>query len=106
MKQNDAIYGPYSEEARYEFEVDYERYLVPKVKTAFASAISDGKQKGIDWSRVQFVRVDVTERPTNAVMLGEFIVVFSFEKKEYMLRVQDAFYINGQWKVTQFLTLV
>jgi hypothetical protein len=105
MKQNDAIYGPYSEEARYEFEVDYERYLLPKVKTAFTSVISDGKKKGIDWSQIQFVKVDVREHPSQSVTLGEFTVVFSFDKKEYKLRVQNAFYVNGQWKVTQFLTL-
>jgi hypothetical protein len=105
MKQNDAIYGPYSEEARYEFEVDYERYLLPKVKSAFASVITQGKQKGIDWKRARFVKVEVVSRPSNAVTLGQISLVFAVDSEEYTLHIDNAFYLNGQWKVTQFLTL-
>jgi hypothetical protein len=105
MKQNDAIYGPYSEEARYEFEVDYERYLLPKVRSAFASVITQGKQKGIDWKRARFVKVEVVSRPSNAVTLGQISLVFAVDSEEYTLHIDNAFYLNGQWKVTQFLTL-
>lgn len=105
MKQNDRVYGPYSEEARYEFEVDYERYLLPKVKASFESVIADGKRKGIDWKRAQFVKVNVISQQSKAVTLGQVIVTFAVDNKEYTLHIDNAFYLNGQWKVTQFLTL-
>jgi hypothetical protein len=105
MKQNDKVYGPYSEEARYEFEVDYQRYLLPKVKSAFESIVAEGKQKGIDWKRAKFVKADVVSRPSNAVIIGQVSVVFAADSKEYILRIDNALYLNGQWKVTQFLTL-
>jgi hypothetical protein len=104
MKQNDKVYGPYSEEARYEFEVDYERYLLPKVKSAFQSLVTEGKQKGIDWKRAKFVRADVVSRPSGSVVIGQVSVVFTVDSKEYTLRIDNALYLNGEWKVTQFLT--
>lgn len=105
MKQNDRIYGPYSEEARAEFEVDYERYLLPKVKSTFAAIIAEGKRKGIDWKRAQLVKADVVTRASSAVTLGDFLIVFTVDKKEYTLRIDNAFFLNGEWKVTQYLTL-
>ena len=105
MKQNDKVYGPYSEEARYEFEVDYERYLLPKVKSAFESVIAEGKQKGIDWKRAKFVKADVVSHPSGAVTIGQVSVVFTVDSKEYILRIDNALYLNSEWKVTQFLTL-
>jgi hypothetical protein len=104
MKQNDKVYGPYSEEARYEFEVDYERYLLPKVKSAFESLVAEGKQKGIDWKRAEFVKADVVSHPSGAVTIGQVSVVFTVDSKEYILRIDNALYLNGEWKVTQFLT--
>jgi hypothetical protein len=104
MKQNDKVYGPYSEEARYEFEVDYERYLLPKVKSAFQSFVAEGKQKGIDWKRAKFVKADVVSHPSGAVTIGQVSVVFTVDSKDYTLRVDNALYVNGEWKVNQFLT--
>jgi hypothetical protein len=105
MKQNDQVYGPYSEGARDEFEEDYEDHLRPKVKAAFESAIAEGKRKGIDWKRAQFVRVEVASRTSNAVTIGRISLMFSVDTEEYLLHIDNAFNINGEWKVTQFLTL-
>jgi hypothetical protein len=104
MNQNDKVYGPYSEEARYEFEVDYERYLLPKVKSAFESLVAEGKQKGIDWKRAKFVKADVVSHASGAVTIGQLSVVFTVDSKEYVLQINNALYLNGEWKVTQFLT--
>jgi hypothetical protein len=104
MKQNNKVYGPFSEEARYEFEVDYERYLLPKVKSAFESVVAEGRQKGIDWKRAKFVKADVVSRPSGAVTIGQVSVVFTVDSTEYILRIDNALYLNGEWKVTQFLT--
>src|SRR5688572_3163222 len=43
MSENEALYGPFAKEARDEFAIDYERYLIPKVKESFSAILKAGR---------------------------------------------------------------
>ena len=106
MKANEGIYGPYSAEARAEFEIDYERYLLPKVKASFEGLMAEGKKRGIDWSKTKFVSISIDQLSSHQLITGKVTIVFTDDSKEYKLIIDKAFNIDGQWKVTQYLSLV
>jgi hypothetical protein len=107
MTENEAFYGMFAKEARDEFALDYERYLIPKAKESFHALIKEGRNKGIDWSKVRFVRVAVVEEEdADTFTSAPFTVVVSAEGKEYKIRIEKALFINGSWRVSQFIKLV
>jgi hypothetical protein len=106
MSENEALYGLFAKEARDEFAIDYERYLMPKVKESFDSLIKEGRNKGIDWSKARYVSVAVEEDVTNVLTSVPFTIVVSAEGKEYKIRIEKALFINGSWRVSQFIKLV
>ena len=105
MSENEMLYGLFAKEARDEFAIDYERYLMPKVKESFNALIKEGRNKGIDWSKVRYVSVAVEEEVTNVLTSVPFTIVVSAEGKEYKIRIEKALFINGSWRVSQFIRL-
>jgi hypothetical protein len=107
MIENEDFYGMFAKEARDEFAIDYERNLIPKVKESFNALIREGRNKGIDWSKVRFVSVTVLEEElTNVLTSTPLTIVVSAEGKEHTIRIEKALFMNGSWKVSQFIKLV
>ena len=105
MDANDKLYGGFLTEAKREFATRYEQELIPSVRQAFTSVIAEGSTRGIDWKRVEFVRVETIELQghENHAQLN---IVFREKGKEYTLRIENAFAWRGEWKVTQFVELI
>ena len=105
MDANDKLYGGFLTEAKREFAARYVQELIPSVKEAFASVIAEGSKRGVDWQKIEFVRVKKVDLQgyENHAQLD---IVFREEGKEYTLRIENAFVWRGQWKVTQFIELM
>lgn len=105
MDSNDKLYGGFLEEAKREFSKEYNRELAPSVKEAFNSVIAAGHKHGIDWTNVEFVRVETIEIQAEE-KLAQLDIVFRESGKEYKLRIENAFVWQGEWRVTQFIHLM
>lgn len=106
MKESSEVYGSYLNEAQLEFAASYESKLIPAVKRSFDELIWDGKNKGIDWSSARYVGIEVTEQPKHRFSPVPVTIVISANGKEHRIKIERALVMNGQWKVSQFVTLL
>lgn len=102
MEKNSAFYGENLEEAKKEFGMQYTRDVLPALNQSFKSIISQGKKAGIEWSTIKLVSVDLGQEGSGAPAT----ITFSSNGKEYRLKFERALFINGEWKVSQYLTLI
>ena len=105
MDENAVIYGNTLGVAKAEFAARYESEILPALKESFASVISEGKKKGIDWSKVSYERIEYSTPQQNLAPVP-FTIVFSSKESEYRLRIEKAFVINREWKVSTKVELI
>lgn len=105
MDANDKLYGGFLIEAKREFAARYEHEVIPSANEAFTAVIAEGSKRGIDWQKVEFVRVEKIDLQGHENH-AQLDIVFREEGKEYTLRIENAFIWRGQWKVTQFVELM
>ncbi|HEY5917727.1 MAG TPA: hypothetical protein VIU13_10015, partial [Chryseolinea sp.] len=86
MDANDKLYGGFLTEAKREFAIRYERELIPSVRQAFTSVIAEGSKRGIDWQKIEFVRVETIELQGHENH-AQLDIVFREKGKEYTLRI-------------------
>ncbi|MBA4055499.1 MAG: hypothetical protein C0490_12360 [Marivirga sp.] len=106
MKESSGIYGSHLNEAQLEFASNYENKLIPPVKRSFDELIWDGKNKGIDWSSARYVGIELGEQPQYRFSPVPVTIVISSNGKEHRIKIEKALVINGQWNVSQFVTLI
>ena len=106
MKESGEIYGAYLDDAQAEFAGNYERKLIPTVKRSFDELLWDGKNKGIDWSAIRYVGIELSEQPQHRFSPVPVTIVISANGKEHRIKIERALVMNGEWKVSQFLTLI
>ncbi len=103
MEKNSAFYGDNLENAKEDFEMHYTTEVLPALNQSFKSVIAQGMKAGIDWSTIKMVRVDfdsLNQQTTPAT------ITFSSNGKEYHLTFEKTLYLNGEWKVSQYLKLL
>jgi hypothetical protein len=105
MDVNAIIYGNNLNEAKKEFAARYESEILPSVKEAFASIISEGKNEGIDWSKINYERIEYNA-PKQNLATTPLTIVFSSEGTEYRLRIEKAFVLDKEWKVSSSVELI
>lgn len=105
MDENATIYGNTLSEAKKEFAAQYESEILPAVKESFAKIISEGKEKGIDWNEIAFERIEYNT-PQHELDNAPFTIVFSANGIEHRLRIEKAFVLNKEWKVSSNVELI
>lgn len=106
MKESSEIYGSYLPDAQREFAINYEHKLVPTVEHAFDVLIDEGRSKGIDWNNIRYIATQQKEEPKNRFSPVPVTIVFSSNGVEHRIFIERALVIHGQWKVSQFITLI
>lgn len=105
MDENAVIYGNTLSEAKAEFAARYESEILPSLKESFTSIINEGKKKGIDWGEVNYERIEYST-PQQNLATAPFTIVFSSNGSEYRLRIEKAFVLNKEWKVSSAVELI
>ena len=103
MEKNSAIYGGNLEEAKEEFEQQYTTEVLPAMNQSFKAIISQGIKAGIDWASIKLINVEFDNE--NAATTPATIK-FSSNGKEYKLHFEKTLSINGEWKVSQYVSLI
>lgn len=106
MEESSEIYGTYLNEAQREFASRYENKLLPAVKHSFDALVTEGKARGIDWSTVRYIGIELAEQPQERFSPVPVTIVISSHGIEHRIHIERALVINGQWKVSQFVKLV
>lgn len=106
MKKSAAIYGSNLAEAQREFSNNYESKLIPAVKHSFEAIVLEGKQKGIDWSAVRYVGIELERQPQQHFSPVPLNIVISSHGIEHRIQIEKALVINGQWKVSQYVKFI
>ena len=104
MEENTALYGSNFEEAKAVFTNEYQSKVIPAMNKSFDDIVSLGKKSGIDWRSIKFERVECPAAEQE-LSFAPITIVLSANNKEHKLVIDKAIYYNGQWKVSQFLSL-
>lgn len=104
MEENTALYGSNFEEAKAVFTNEYQSKVIPAMEKSFDDIVSHGKKSGIDWRSIKFERVECSAAEQE-LAFAPITIVFSANNKEHKLVIDKSIYYNGQWKVSQFLSL-
>jgi hypothetical protein len=104
MEENTALYGANFEEAKAVFTNEFQNKVVPTLNKSFEEILVQGKKSGIDWRSIKFERVECmgTEQEFT---FAPITIIFSANNKEHKLIIDKAIYYNGQWKVSQYISL-
>ena len=103
MKENSEIYGSNLTEAQREFSRNYESKLIPAVEHSFDALLKEGREKGIDWSSVRYVGIELEEQPQQSLSPVTLNIVISSHGVEHRIHIEKTLVINGRWKVSQFV---
>ena len=106
MKESAGIYGANLTEAQREFSNNYESNLIPAVKHSFEVLVQEGRKKGIDWSTVRYVGIELEEQPRQRFSPVPLNIVISSHGVEHRIHIEKALVINGQWKVSQYVKFI
>ena len=100
VEDNQDFYGTHLMEAKAELQLNYTANTIPEMKRTFELVIEQGKKKGIDWSKVQLesVKFGATE--------NDIHIVLNYSGNHFQLRLEKVLRIKGEWRATQFITLV
>ncbi len=104
MEKNSELYGGNLKEAKEDFEMQYTREVLPAMNQSFKSIIAQGMKAGIDWSTIKLV--DVTFNQHHGDQTTSAVITFASNGKEYQLEFEKTMFLNGEWKVTQYLKLI
>lgn len=105
MDENAVVYGETLQAAKEDFAASYENKILPSLKESFAQIIRQGKEKGIDWNAISYVRIEYST-PQGNNSTAPFTIVFSSKGKEHRLQIENAFVLHDEWKVGQKVKLM
>jgi hypothetical protein len=106
MQENTAWYGRNIAAAQEDFAKQYRLRILPAVHESFEEVIRKGKEHKINWDQIEFIRIELSSKPSQTISVVPFNIVFSSGNKEYRIQIERALYVNGEWKTSQFVKLV
>jgi hypothetical protein len=106
MDKNAVLYGANLNAAKEDFAKQYHSRAVPAVYEAFEDVTHQGKTAKINWNAVEFIRIELAEKPANSVSTVPFNIVFTSGGKQHRIQIERAMFVNGEWKTSQFVRLV
>jgi hypothetical protein len=105
MDANAHVYGETLEAAKDEFSERYKNDVLPLVERSFTTILQEGSKKGIEWSQINFERVECTP-PNKSLSAGSFTIVFSANGKEHRMNIGKAFVLRDEWKISSEISLI
>jgi hypothetical protein len=105
MKLSQGVYGPNLQAAQEDFAKQYRDRIVPAVYESFGDVIRKGIEKKINWDAIEFIRIELSEKPSQLVATVPFNIVFSSGNHEYRIQIERAMFVDGEWKTSQFVKL-
>lgn len=102
MEMNAGYYGKNLEEAKRDFELQYHRQVIPALNQSFNAIITKGSTANIDWKTIKFVSIELGEQTSNSAAT----IIFTSNNKEYRLKFHKALFLDGEWKVSQYVELI
>jgi hypothetical protein len=106
MENQSGVYGSTLENAKADFAKTYHEKLMPELHESFKRVIKEGKEVGIDWKSVQFLRVENDVVESVDFNHATLRVVFSSQGAEHALVFRKALIINNQWKISPYAELI
>lgn len=103
MEKYPEFYGSNLEAAKKDFEMHYTREILPAMNQSFKAIIAQGIKSGIDWSTITLLNVNFSHHAGDPSTTA--IISFASKGKEYQLQFDRTLFMNGEWKVSQFVTL-
>jgi hypothetical protein len=103
MEYNASLYADNLAAAKDDFKIHYVHEALPALSKSFKSIIANGEKVGIDWNKIKLENVEFSKTGTS---IAPATITFSCEGKEYKLQFERMLFINGEWKVSQFATLI
>lgn len=103
MDINASVYGAFHKEAKEEFASQYERAVLPKLKSDFASLINEGRKRGIVWNELEIIGY---EHVSSGNSTTSIVITLESGKKVHRLLVEDALIIKGHWHVGRSIRLL
>jgi hypothetical protein len=95
MDANKVFYGLNLEAAKEDFAKTYNEELVPAVRRAYSSLVEEGEKRGINWSDVSIINVEVSD--SGAVM------TFNWNAQKFSLLIERSLMIEGRWRISQYV---
>ncbi len=105
MMKNSELYGKNIEEASRDFQNEFEGVLSPAFRLTFENIRRKGVEAGIDWSSVKLVSVDVPAKVNYDYAVVPMTITFSEQGEVHRLRIEKALVMDGEWKISQFISL-
>lgn len=91
--------------AKEEFSFRYKNEVLPLVEKSFSNILQEGSKKGIEWSQINFERVECTPF-SKSFRAGSLTIVFSASGKEYRMNIGKAFDLHNEWKISSEINLI
>jgi len=103
LMESSGAYGDFLEEAKQEFADTYAHKLLPAVRESFEAALQQGKEKGIDWNDIRFIRIETPEVPAASFSTIPATIVIEANDVEHRLVLEKAIVVNGKLKVSRYI---
>lgn len=103
MNRNEAFYGMNLEAAKADFAKTYNDELLPAVRRAYAALVEEGEKRGINWSEVSVVSVNIPEAKTG---FSPITITFEQDHKKFDLLIERSLMIDGRWRMSQYVKFV
>ncbi len=106
MTENADAYGDHLTEAQESFAIDYLKNTMPAVKKSFDALVNNGKRRGIDWSKVKLISWETFDLVEAPFISAPFVIAIESGETIFRVEIEKALYINGRWRVSQYVKLI
>jgi len=106
MMENADVYGDHLTEAQESFATDYLEKTMPAMKKSFDALINNGKSRGIDWSEIKLVSWETFDLVEAPLATAPFVIAIASGGTIFRIEIEKALYINGRWRVSQYVKLI
>ena len=101
MNKNAALYGANLNEAKDELTSSYNTQVIPAIRESFNRILTEGEQRGIDWTLTKFVAVEQNKKDQNS-----FILIINSAGFDHRLQIENVMVVEGELRVSQFIKFV
>lgn len=103
MDEHHHIYGDLLEEAIIDFKDQYVTELVPEVAESFTKQLEIGRQRGINWEKIQYQHMVLTQTSNGGLTLK---ITCVSEGYTFCILIEQAIRFNSKVSVSQHVVLV
>lgn len=104
MDMNRGLYGESLTAAKLDFANVYDTELLPEVRTSFNRVLADGRELGIDWSRISLLSWELTPSPAESSAL-QLAMRFQHEGTTYTVVIDKVLVMHDQVHVSRAIRI-